>query len=195
MKELYWKYMVQVKVWELYLKAYMQRTYRWDRTIQIFTAVTSSSSIAAWAVWQQLSYLWAGIIAVSQILTAVKSFLPFGERLKLLPELKTDITSLYTMIEAGWYPVSRGMEETEIHDRIYEYKNRLTEIQERHIKGMILPERADLLKAAEKEAEEYFRLYFPQAHSGRYVRQGSINGNIPSIEGLPEMETEIACPE
>lgn len=194
MKELYWRYMVQIKAWELYLKNYMERSYRWDKSIHIFTAIASSSSIAAWAVWQQLSYLWAGIIAVSQILNAVKAYLPFSDRLKLLPELKADISVLYNGMEAGWYQVSACGEEQEIHDKVYEYRSRLVEINERHLKGVILPERSEIQIAAEKQAEEYFNLYFPKQQNRRYGEKRSDYVSLPVMAGLPVMKNEIQYP-
>ncbi len=40
------------------------------------------SSIAAWEIWQEYQMVWAVIIALSQVITAIKPFLPFRQRLK-----------------------------------------------------------------------------------------------------------------
>lgn len=99
MKNTYWKYMVQIKAWQYYLENYTERSYRWDKGINVFTAVVSSTSIAGWAIWNQISYVWGILIAVMQVVTAIKSYLPFGQRLQVLPGLQSDLTSLYNDIE------------------------------------------------------------------------------------------------
>ena len=76
MQEKYWRYMVQIKAWIFYLDLYAEDSYKWDKRINIFGAIASSTSIAAWTIWSQLSYVWSVIIAVSQVLTAIKSFMP-----------------------------------------------------------------------------------------------------------------------
>lgn len=84
MQEKYWKYMVQIKAWIFYLDVYTEDSYRWDRIINIVVAIASSTSIAAWAIWQKYSFVWSIIIAISQVLTTIKGFLPYSKRLKML---------------------------------------------------------------------------------------------------------------
>lgn len=78
MQEKYWKYMVQIKAWIFYLDVYTEDSYRWDRIINIVVAIASSTSIAAWAIWQKYSFVWSIIIAISQVLTTIKGFLPYS---------------------------------------------------------------------------------------------------------------------
>ena len=59
MQEKYWKYMVQIKAWIFYLDVYTEDSYRWDRIINIVVAIASSTSIAAWAIWQKYSFVWS----------------------------------------------------------------------------------------------------------------------------------------
>ena len=60
--------MVQIKAWIFYLDIYAENSYKWDRRINMYGAIASSSSIAAWAIWKEWSYVWAVIIAISQVL-------------------------------------------------------------------------------------------------------------------------------
>ena len=71
MQEKYWYYMVQVKSSIFYLDIYAERSYKWDRRINAYGAIASSSSIAAWAIWKDFSYIWAVIIAISQVLFSI----------------------------------------------------------------------------------------------------------------------------
>lgn len=83
MQEKYWNYMVQIKAWTFYLDIYAEDSYKWDRRINIYGAIASSSSIAAWTIWRNWSFIWAAIIAISQVLTAIKQYLPFGRKVKI----------------------------------------------------------------------------------------------------------------
>lgn len=56
--------MVQIKAWIFYLDIYAENSYKWDRRINMYGAIASSSSIAAWAIWKEWSYVWAVIIAI-----------------------------------------------------------------------------------------------------------------------------------
>lgn len=47
MQEKYWKYMVQIKHWIFYLDLYVEDSYKWDKRINIFGVIASSTSIAA----------------------------------------------------------------------------------------------------------------------------------------------------
>ena len=87
--------MVQIKAWTFYLDIYAEDSYKWDRRINIYGAIASSSSIAAWTIWRSWSFIWAAIIAISQVLTAIKQYLPFGRRLKYLQPFIEDLNKLW----------------------------------------------------------------------------------------------------
>ena len=65
-----------------------------EEPINIFLAVTSSGSIGGWVIWDKYSFLWAFIIAASQVINVVKQFLPYKTRVKttggILKELPFD---------------------------------------------------------------------------------------------------------
>ena len=123
MQEKYWNYMVQIKAWTFYLDIYAEDSYKWDRRINIYGAIASSSSIAAWTIWRNWSFIWAAIIAISQVLTAIKQYLPFGRRLKYLQPFIEDMKLLYLKMEYDWYKVAAGeLSETEINGLLYSYK-------------------------------------------------------------------------
>lgn len=115
--------MVQIKAWIFYLDIYAENSYKWDRRINMYGAIASSSSIAAWAIWKEWSYVWAVIIAISQVLTAIKQYLPFGRRLKYLQPFIEDMKLLYLKMEYDWYKVAGGdLSESEINALLFSYK-------------------------------------------------------------------------
>jgi hypothetical protein len=73
----YWQEMYDLKSHSFYIEKYHQATEQMDRTINSCLAVASSSSIGAWALWKDYAYIWAFIIAASQVVTTLKPFLPY----------------------------------------------------------------------------------------------------------------------
>lgn len=161
MQEKYWKYMVQIKAWIFYLDFYAEDSYKWDKKINILSAIASSTSIAAWAIWQQLSFVWSAIIAISQVLSAIKTFLPYSNRLKVLIPFMEDLKFLYNKIEYNWFKVASGeLTEEEINDLLYEFKNEYTNIENKNLKEETLLENVKLKEKSDKETNIYFENNF-----------------------------------
>ena len=157
MQEKYWKYMVQMKAWIFYLDLYAEDSYKWDKRINIFGAIASSTSIAAWAIWQQFSFVWSVIIAISQVLTVVKGFLPYSKRLKFLVPFIDDLKFLYNKIEHNWFNVAEGeLTEGEINNLLYSFKDEFTNIENKYLKEETLLENEDFKKLADDKTDLYF---------------------------------------
>lgn len=161
MQEKYWRYMVQIKAWIFYLDLYEEDSYKWEKGINVFSAVASSTSIAAWAIWQHLSFVWSFIIAVSQVLTAIKGFMPYSRRLKMIVPFMEDLKLLYNRMEYNWFKVSSGeVTEEEINEMLYTYKEEFTNIENKNLKEETLPENKMLREKADKKTDEYFKNNF-----------------------------------
>ena len=161
MQEKYWRYMVQIKAWIFYLDLYEEDSYKWEKGINVFSAVASSTSIAAWAIWQHLSFVWSFIIAVSQVLTAIKGFMPYSRRLKMIVPFMEDLKFLYNRMEYNWFKVSSGeVTEEEINEMLYTYKEEFTNIENKNLKEETLPENKMLREKADKKTDEYFKNNF-----------------------------------
>ena len=134
MQEKYWYYMVQIKASIYYLEIYAEHSYKWDRRVNVYGAIASSSSIAAWAIWKDWSYIWAFIIAISQVFTAIKEYLPFGRRLKFLRPFTEEMKLLYITMEYDWYKVAEGeLTETEINTLLFTYKKEFANIEGKYL--------------------------------------------------------------
>lgn len=95
----YWKELYQLRVHVNYLEIYMERSERLDKAINIFFAITSSSSICGWAIWNKFSFVWGMIIAISQLINAIKYFLPYRDRMKSLNKIVRDFDELLVIFE------------------------------------------------------------------------------------------------
>lgn len=153
--------MVQIKAWIFYLDLYEENSYKWERRINIFSAVVSSTSIAAWAIWQQFSYIWSIIIAISQVLNAIKAFLPYNKRLKVTITFLEDLKFLYNKIEYDWFKVSKGeLTAEEINDILFAYKNEFTNIENKNLKEETLLDNEKFKKIADQKTDLYFQNNF-----------------------------------
>lgn len=157
MQEKYWKYMVQIKAWIFYLDVYTEDSYRWDRIINIVVAIASSTSIAAWAIWKKYSFVWSIIIAISQVLTTIKGFLPYSKRLKMLVPFMEDLKFLYNKIEYNWFKVASGdLSEDEINELLYSFKDELANIENKNLKEETLLEKDNFREIADRKNDAYF---------------------------------------
>ncbi len=161
MQEKYWNYLVQTKASILYLDIYAEKLYTYDRNINVFSAIASSASIAAWAVWTELSFLWGFIIAISQVVTAVKEFFPLAKRLKLLKSFSENMKRIYIRMEYDWFQVAEGeLTEREINELLFSYKKDVMDMENKYLKEEILVEKIDYMIEADKKCDYYFENNF-----------------------------------
>ena len=119
---------------------------------------TSSSAIAAWAVWTELAFLWSGVIVISQVISAIKDVLPFSQRMKMLKELNGAMKSIFQRMEYDWYKVSDGqLTEEEINELLFDYKRAVSEIENKFLSDSILVENNQYTAIAEEKCEKYFK--------------------------------------
>ena len=149
--------MVQIKAWIFYLDVYTEDSYKWDRLVNIVVAIASSTSIAAWAIWQKYSFVWSIIIAISQVLTTIKAFLPYSKRLKTLVPFMEDLKFLYNKIEYNWLKIASGdLSEDEINELLYSFKDEFTNIENKNLKEETLLENNNFREIADRKTDAYF---------------------------------------
>jgi hypothetical protein len=102
---------------------------RWDRNINIFLAVASSGSIAAWAIWQFYPELWGGIIASSQVLTVLKPYLPYYKYVKEFNIKNIEMNNFMINIERLWHDIQNSkITEKEVEDIYFSLKKNINEV-------------------------------------------------------------------
>lgn len=158
----FWNLFVFTVVSGNYISDFTKITETTDRRIKMFLAITSSSSIAAWAIWSDYSIVWAVIIAASQVVTAIKPYLPYSKRLSALHLLKVDLQHLALDIENDWAQVASGAKKnSEIHRITMAYKNKIAISENKHFKDSSLPDNSKLLQLAEEQAGKFFANNYP----------------------------------
>lgn len=158
----FWNEMVQLKAHIFYLGYHRRGADQIDFWIKCMTAVTSSASIAGWAIWQTYGFAWGLIIAVSQVINTTKQYLPYEARRKTCNDACKDLEGLFIRSESDWYYVAEGTLTNEnIHKKLISLKKRKSQIVKKCISVLVLPRKPKYERLAELDATNYFQtLYF-----------------------------------
>lgn len=157
MQERYWRKLTDKRYRLIYVNEYYIQCVWVQRFINVILAITSSGAIAAWAVWKEFPVVWAGVIAISQVITAVKPLLPYEKRIETIYDMINQMTTICNEIETKWYYVANGsLTEEEINDLSYQFEKKWTEIETKNFKGDMIPSDARLEHIANIKKDEYF---------------------------------------
>ncbi len=156
----YWNQFTRLKRDAIYINRYHGDVERIDRGLEMVSAVASSAAIGGWAIWHAAAFLWGAVIAASQVLTAIKPFLPYKARLKALAAFGAELDSLALVAETDWLAVSRvSISDEEIHRRTMTLKKKALAAQAKSFGGASLPERARWVQDAEAAANDYMKSF------------------------------------
>lgn len=161
-QERYWKELYLLKVHINYVEAHLLDAEVYDRRIKMFMAIVSSSSIGAWAIWKELSFLWAAIIAISQVIAAISPHLPFKERLKTYSSILHELEEIFIQMEAKWHDIASGKcDEDEINKARTNLRLQKHKLLKKHLSGSVIPDDTKKAEKAEALALEYFSTFYP----------------------------------
>lgn len=161
-QERFWRELDQLRVHAYYADFYYEKTVAIDRAINMLLAIASSGSIAGWAVWKDHQMVWAVIIAGSQVINAIKGYLPYTKRMKALSSLASDLESLFLSMEGHWFNVSEGrLNEEEIHKLHMKLKEQRRLIVQKNLGSLELPHNQALMNKAVENGKTYFNNFYP----------------------------------
>ena len=124
-----WATLNDLKFKGYYLRFITDRFQKWERNLNIFLALTSSGSIAAWAIWDINPLIWAVIIALSQVLTVLKPYFPYFRYVKELNAKCLAIENLNLEVEHLWFRIQNSLiEESQALERYYEIKKEIVHV-------------------------------------------------------------------
>ncbi|EPE5851646.1 hypothetical protein ACSKAH_004122 [Vibrio vulnificus] len=159
-QEQYWKELYQLRVHITYIELKLEQAEWNDRAVKILLAIASSSSIGAWALWDSYSWIWAGIIATSQVIGAINPFLPYKNRLKAYSSLINELEELMVRSEFRWHAISQGeLTSTDINKARFEIRTLKQKALKKHILTTI-PTDIKLHEKAEASANQYFETFY-----------------------------------
>lgn len=164
LQDYYWKEFYRLKVHARYVSLMHSDAETKDRTIKICMAIASSSSIGAWVVWKELGMLWGMIIAVSQVLNAIRPYLPYKKRMESLSTLAHELEELAINAEMKWLDIASGdvYEGDDLKKAISDVKTRKQKILKKHLPDNQLPEELSMLDKAEADTVQYVSTFYNQ---------------------------------
>jgi hypothetical protein len=105
MREIIWKTLCDLRFRGYYIALLIEKYQKRERILNIILAIASSGSIAAWAVWQKFPFVWGSIIALSQVITVIKPYLPYAKYVKELNPKCTKLDYLNLEFEMLFYKI------------------------------------------------------------------------------------------
>ena len=166
-QSLYWDTLVQLRYSVYYLQAYQISSEKWDTRIQIFLAITSSSSIGGWVIWDEYSMFWGFLIAASQVINAIKGFLPFQKRAKEIGSLNTEMEKLALDAESQWFSVFEGeLNDRDIFDLVTDLKEKKWAASNKYFKDQALPIKSNYESEAAERTQDYLETYLRASKIG-----------------------------
>ena len=160
-QEHYWKEFYRLKVHINYVERMLSKTENQDRAIKIFSAITSSTSIGAWVIWKEYALLWGAIIAVSQVLGAIRQYLPYKDRLRCYAALLIELEEIQLTVESRWIEISKGeCTEAAIRKSLSDLRLKRHLAFKKHLPTSTVPEDGPLFEDAEKRAQAYFLNFY-----------------------------------
>jgi hypothetical protein len=169
LQQQYWNEFSRLKRDALYIAFYHASVERTERRLNILAAVMSLGALTTWAAKHDLGFVASVVILVSQLITAIRPYLPYRTQLKALAALGPDLEGLALVAETDWLKVARAsIDDEEINKRTMALKRKALEAQQRSFRGGSLPEKTRLETRALKAAEDYMMNYVVQAEVNNY---------------------------
>ena len=167
----YFQEFLQLKIDACYIRDYRNGLNRWVTSAATIRAIAANGSIALWAVWQKHAFLWAGIIAASQLADALKDVFPFSKRRKALSAWVRQLDRLFVLTQRDWADIAGGRcTNAQIGKRLHTLRSRKQQLEGKFIpEGLVRKQR--VLEAAESEALSYFHVRY----TFNYTRKGELN--------------------
>jgi hypothetical protein len=149
--------MIELKVAIGYIRRYRDSLGRWVSGLGTLRAIASSGSIAAWALWKEYALLWGAIIAISQVVDALKDVFPFTKKHKAASVHTITLAAMFIDAQLEWENIFSGRY---TDDQIMKLRHKLMKLQHDAERvnfpdGLAL--RESLFTQAEHDAKEYFK--------------------------------------
>ncbi len=157
----YWRGLVDLKVYSIYIGYYQEQCEGIDKWSNIFVALCTSGAVSGWMIWEKAQLLWAFIMAIFNILNAIKVFLPYKKRMAGLASLSNELNKLIISVESDWYGIKEGnISDSETHDRWIKIKSQINTAVTKAFPNSSLPKDEYLFAISEKEAAIYLTNYY-----------------------------------
>ncbi len=148
--------MIELKVASSYMRLYRDYLGKWVTGLGTLKAIASSVGIGAWVIWKEYAFIWAAIIAASQVTDALKEVIPFSRKHKAAGELTLAFSSLFIDAQLEWENIFSGRyTNDEIMNRLHKLRKLQLEVEGKSFPDG-LSKKLSLFEEAQRDAKEYF---------------------------------------
>ncbi len=159
-QDAYWQEFTQLKLATCYVRDYRNSIGRSERGVAILRAITSSVSVAAWAVWRKYALVWAFFIALAQVADALKDVLPLHKRRQALSRWSNALNRLFVDAQRDWESISIGrVKDERISTLTHQLRLKMQRYEAKYAPDG-LPNKEKLFLAAQAEMESFFRVRY-----------------------------------
>lgn len=170
MRDKLWYNLLDIKFKSLYYDELATKYQIINRRINVFLALTSSASIASWAIWNQLNFLWGLIIAASTVVNVIKPYFPFSKYIGEISRISVQLDNLSWEYEKLWYNYESGKHSEEDCFKLFmELKKRAIDIL-KFSEETIINENKKIEEKANKLMDIYLRNNFSIQHKSDEVK-------------------------
>lgn len=161
MAERYWNMMTDKKFHIVYLGLHYGKCVKIERWLNIVLAVISTGSLGALLFTDEAQKALIIILALAQIVTAAKPYLPFQSRMNEIDKGLVALNLIYNDIEKEWNSIFNGeYDEHTINQLYYDLSKRWEKADAEILKNDSLPQKEKLILKADKEKNHYFEVMF-----------------------------------
>lgn len=159
-QKIYWSEIYKLKYTINYYYQYSIKDEKINTALNMILAIASSSSIAAWAIWQKYPMFWAAIIVLSNIIHAIKHLLPYTDRISFFSKVSIELQLLFNKYDRKFYDIFEGnLTEEEIHSYTCDLIKDTNVIIHKYLKGKTIPYNNKIRDKAEDITVEEFKKY------------------------------------
>ncbi|MDR5759403.1 hypothetical protein [Caballeronia sp. LZ035] len=163
-KQRFWRELFELKVHTDYIAGYRIDCEKKERILNILLALLSTSSLGIWAVFKAYPAIWAAIIVVTQIISAVSKYLPYHLRAKGLSSAVHEFDDHFIWAEGKWTEISSRPENDPGFDKSRkELQLRKAKTMKTHFASS-LPVRQDIMDRAEASGSAFFQNFYGATH-------------------------------
>ena len=124
-----WNNLAIVKFKSIYIGHLISKYQRYDLLINVFLAIATSGSIAAWAIWKEFPIIWASVIALSHVVNVIRPFFPYSRYTKILNDKYLLSQNLFLDYERVWYQIEKAkLTEDAIAEKYFELSKKQNEV-------------------------------------------------------------------
>jgi hypothetical protein len=157
---LYWRELGELTTAFFYYRHLRNSLRKTNQIAGITKAVATSGAIGGWLIWQQIPYIWASILALSQLLDVVKSVIPFNKNYQAASSVVASLDTILIDSQLEWEDIFSGrVSDRDIPRRCHKLMRLRTDAERKHFPAGHTP-RSRLFDLAKSEARDYL--------SGRY---------------------------